>query len=268
MHLQKHFLFLFPVVGIILLASCTNKETELMLNQAADGPQLYINEISTWANLNYVEIYNNSDKGITVDGWQLKTNCSKIPVMHLHGKIHTKSFLTFYDSLSTFMQYLPTAQSISFELYNNHDQLVDRFAIPPLPENSFFGRCPDGKSGTLFFNYPSANLPNCGTNLPPFFLNLEITPTNPVQFENFSILVKVTDDEMINSVKLYYIINSYTDSITMVNIPCTPGTYSINRVGYSAGTEMKYYIKAYDNKGLSTTYPKNAPAQTKSIIFQ
>ena len=107
--------------------------------------------------------------------------------------------------------------------------------------------------------------------LPPVVSNTIHTPSFPTSNDTVTVTTKVTDDEAVTSVWLFFSpTEAQFDSVEMLDNGIFPDTLILDSIYTAqihpqiAGIEIKYYIKAIDDSSLVTTDPANAPASTYS----
>lgn len=101
--------------------------------------------------------------------------------------------------------------------------------------------------------YPSDLAPPAAE--PPVISNIAITPAivNPASSPTIS--ATITDDTAVGSATLFYAVGYNNTNFTGVTMTANGSTYSAQVPAQSAGTVVKYYIRAVDNSGNSIDFP-------------
>jgi len=92
-------------------------------------------------------------------------------------------------------------------------------------------------------------------NTPPFMRNLEYSPIPPVSTLPTTVSCIVTDDGTIDSVMVYYRVDSGSWARVMAATAPGDSLYSGNVPVQANGSQVEYYMRAVDNNGAGMNYP-------------
>lgn len=240
---------------------------------------LYINEISPANSIftdeefryeDWVELYNNSDSAIILDGYYLSNNTWN-RTLHRFGSpqtiIQPYSRLNIWCSAATWRGTNHTNFKLKADggmLFLSKDtpdgvQLVDSVNYPAVGGKNSVGRYPDGEDQVVIFNRPSFKLPNFQStyNVPVYSQPAQLTTyieqdgmeMNLKVLTNSKIVTLIREQRIAATLEFYDMtgikiktenIDEYFETIDMNNYP--PGMYLIIYTDANSTTTLKIII--------------------------
>ncbi|MBU1706555.1 lamin tail domain-containing protein, partial [bacterium] len=248
-----------------LLVSCDREpgKSSVVLN---------INEISSAAEPDWVEIYNPNDMDMDVGGFFVYDpgtvgNKYALPggtIITAHG------FLVLLcddqgTGLHTNFKLASSGEIVTFE--DAQGGLIDEVGFPALEQGTSWGRNPDGGDNWEIFSAPTQGTSNVGLpyNAPPQISSVVRTPQSPNPEEGVIITATVTDEHGLLSVLMYY----DTTGSSFHEVAMTPlgsDEYQATIPPTSDSTTVNYYLMATDDSNAVTYNPSGAPGNTHVYI--
>ncbi len=141
------------------------------------------------------------------------------------------------------------------------ENAVVRYFVQTFDNASQEGLYPEG-APTITYSYTVA------TDSPPSFVSVAREPYSVYANQQAVVTAKVSDDQRITSVQLSYSFNNgtyVTITMTALNVDAQMcGDYTGAIPGQSAGTYVKYYLRATDDASHTTYNPAGAPSSVFS----
>lgn len=223
-------------------------------------------------NPNWVELYNNEDSSINLNGFCLFIN-NKNKVKLNSVVIPAKSYLVFNFSPNQSDYNLPIIinkfNGVLF-LKDPNKKQVDKLEYSNLPDGKSFGRIPDGGNELIYFNTPTPMLSNYTflmPNKPPIIKDVSFYPTNPLPFQEVTVTAFIFDDYALTSAKLFYNDDNIAEyESDFINKSCDPRKVEAKIKGFPPMTNVSFYIKVSDDSSAISFYPDGAPAVNINYI--
>ncbi|MEW5760113.1 MAG: lamin tail domain-containing protein [Candidatus Thermoplasmatota archaeon] len=201
-------------------------------------------------NDSWVELYNKGSKKIDMIDWKISVGNKTETI---NKTIEPKSFLIFY---------IPLISSKKIELINPYSIVVDtcNYTIPE--KDISYGRFPDGEKWLLL--YTPTPLEKNILDYPPVILEVYHVPDEPKEGEVVKVIAKVSDDFSISAVNIFYSINlsEYKTS----NMRSNGTFYEFLLLPMHAGTNLTYYIEAFDSRGNKNISSKKSFIVTSETV--
>ncbi|MCL2597249.1 MAG: lamin tail domain-containing protein [Paludibacter sp.] len=282
--MQKIILALVATAAVVF-TSCVKNDPYVEPKGSELQGVLFFNEVNgtgivppdTSANAaeKYVEMYNNSDADISLEGFIVdyggRTSWTgrAADTVPAHGYFLIKGTKTTYPGMSTGLS--ANNGNVNMTLFDTNGGIVDYYekipdtnAPDPLEDMDHM-RIPDG--GTWYYVDLSARSPGA-TNLsdpsdpavkgpmPPMEKKLTIesvtvTPTIPTIDDDVNFAAKVTDVNVISSVVLKWKLNGADQADISMNKNNADGLYEATITKQAAGTVVDWTVVATNNKGNS-----------------
>ncbi|MDR2292739.1 MAG: lamin tail domain-containing protein [Prevotellaceae bacterium] len=232
------------------------KDQPPVLPETGDSP-VKINEAysnggrSTYGTFDWVELYNDSDEAIAIDGYVLydKTDKTEKIVISSSTIIAARGFLLVEVDVAGGFGLSSGGDMVYLE--DNSGLLIDQIEFGALTPEQSYARNPDG-STTFKVQTPTPGVSNNGIVAQPIITDLAHNPTSPTNDEDVSVSATVTAGEgALTSVKLQWTLNAAPQTeITMTN---TADVYSATITKQAAGSEIAYSVVAVNSAGGAST---------------
>ncbi|MFH1313811.1 MAG: lamin tail domain-containing protein [Candidatus Eisenbacteria bacterium] len=233
---------------------------------------LFINELVSRGDPDWVEIYNPNDTAIDVGGFLVYDDGTADDEYSLPAgtTVPAGGYLVLdCDDLGTGLNtnFKLSAGGESIFLEDGSHNLIDTVTFPALDEGTSYGRMTDGSDQWTVLTTPTRGAANDGIapNAPPDISSVTRSPQSPTPADGVVITATVTDDYGLQSVVLHF----DTTGTAYVDAPMT----SIGGDQFEAAIPampdsavVKYYIEAADDSSESSVDPSGAPSTYYSYI--
>jgi hypothetical protein len=141
---------------------------------------------------------------------------------------------------------------------------VDTYSFGAQATDVSEGRCPDGGVAWLFFTEPTIGATNEPCGAPPSITGTAHAPEYPGADEEVTVSAAITDDGIVVSATLWYSAGSEFQAVPMA--AQGGDLYAGVIPGLPESTEVRYYVEAEDDAGLTLTDPAGAPGETYGYV--
>jgi hypothetical protein len=238
-------------------AGCV-KDEEPVLPETGDAP-VKINEAysnggrSTYGDLDWIELYNNSDAAFNVGGYVLydKIDKSEKVIIPTNTTIAARGFLVVEVDVDGGFGLSSSGDMVHLE--DTEGRLIDKIEFGAQTPEQAAARVPDG-SDNIILQTPTRGASNNGVVATPSVTGLAHAPVSPTSDEDVTVTATVTAGEgTLTSVKIQWTLNTATQpDIAMTN---TAASYSATIPKQAAGSEIAYSVVAINSAGGSSTVP-------------
>ena len=245
------------LIGLLATAfvGCVKDETPV-LPETGDAP-VKINEAysnggrSTYGDLDWVELYNNSDAAFDVSGYVLydKIDKSEKVTIPANTTIAARGFLVVEVDIDGGFGLSSSGDMVHLE--DTEGRLIDKIEFGAQTPEQAAARVPDG-SDNIVLQTPTRGASNNGVVATPSITGLAHAPVSPTSDEDVTVTAIVTAGEgTLASVKIQWTLNAAPQTdITMTN---TATSYSATIPKQAAGSEIAYSVVAVNSAGGSST---------------
>ncbi len=258
--MKKYIIILlaFP----LLFAQCVKDELLILEEEQTSDLELYINEILSTGDPDWVEFYNATNAEIDLSGFKVSDNETPKYTFPDGTKIASKGYLKLECS-TALTAFALSSGGEDVNLWDKDGNLVDHIEFDALDAGVSYGRSTDG--GEAWANMsPTPAAANSLVNNPPVITAVAIAGLN--DNESFTYKILATDADGINNVKLFFQIGS--DVIFVEMAPLGGGEFSYKIPALEAGASVAYYIVATDNSGKKSYFPETAPETKNTFTVQ
>ena len=241
-------------------------------NGSSSEVTLYINEIMSRGDPDWMEIYNPNETALDIGGFLVYDDGTADDPYPLPAgtMVSARGYIVLScddlaTGLSTNFKLSSGGESVFLE--DASHRLVDTVTFPALDEGTSYGRTTDGSAGWSVFTTPTQGAANDGIppNAPPAIGPVTRFPESPTPADSVVITATVTDDHGLESVVLHFDTTgtAYTDA-PMASL----GDDQFEAVipAMSESTVVKYYVEAQDDSAELSVDPSGAPTEHYSYV--
>jgi len=254
----KFILFFVLISGLLVSCSKDEMPNDDNVDPGTTDIELYINEILSTGDPDWVELYNASTEAIDLSGFKVSDGPEAKVTLPAGTTIAAKGYYIFPCT-----DFGLSSGGEKFYIWDAEGKLVDNVEFPALDAGISYGRQTDGGS-TWTTMSPTQGAANSTVSVPPNLIALEIEGVN----DNFDFVykVKASDADGIREVMLFTDNGTRTDFIDFA--PIGGGEYicTINRM--VVDTEVDYYVVATDESGAKTYFPSTAPGTMNKFTVE
>ncbi len=244
-------LFLLLIIAFMLLGMACSTDEDPVSSQDSDVV-LYINELLSTGDPDWIEIYNPGNQIVDISGFYLYDagSISNKTIFPQGTTVPARGFLVWNcDDIQTNFKLSSAGEQITFE--DQDEKRIDQVDLPAMELGKSYGRQTDGGASWIIFDNPSPGVAN-GTapaNRAPVIGNISVTPETLSPTTEVVIQVEVTDaDNNLSTVSIYY--GTAQTFSNQADFQLNQTLYQANLGVFNDGSVIYFYIKAEDQGGL------------------
>ncbi len=251
---------IFSILAVAALAGCVKNDPPV--TPPTGDSTVTINEAysrgkgSVDPELDWVELYNNSDEAVDISGWILSDKVDKSEKITLPAgtSIAAKAFMVI--TVDTPEGFGLSSDGDMVYLYDNEGEAVHFVEFGPMEETESWSANPDG-SDTYKKQSPTKGRSNNGAVVNPSVTDAAHTPASPVAGEAVVVSATVAAGEgTISSVVLEWELDGTAQ--TGIDMTAgTAGTYSATIPAQAVDSEVEYTVVATNSAGGEATASGN-----------
>ena len=182
---------LFLVIAVIFFgiffskppanADVPDQQTVIVINEVMARNEIYPDSDGRY--LDYIELYNPSDRPADISGYTLSDKQDELLYTFPQGsRIPAKGYLLCYcdpDGINPeYLNFGISRDGETIYLYNSSNVCIQTLSVPSLPENQPYSREPDGSFCILSYGTPG--LPNTREGYKQWVASMDLTPVTVV----------------------------------------------------------------------------------------
>ncbi len=234
---------------LLSFVSCVKDELVEVEEPVTTELGLFINEVFSTGDPDWIEIYNSTDEAIDMAGFKISDGPVAKYTFPAGTTIAANGYLVYPCN-----EFGLSSGGEEVYLWDAEDNLVDNITFPALDSGVSYGRTTDGgdEFSTMGATQGAAN---SNVNNPPLIEATLIEGINDNETYKYEIVA--SDASGMRDVKLFI---ETEDNVYFVEMaPLGGGDYQYNIPAMPAGTVAEYYVVATDETGLKSYFPDTAP---------
>jgi len=236
-------------VFLLSFVSCIKDEIIEIEEVVTTDLGLFINEVFSTGDPDWIEIYNGNSEAIDMAGFKISDGPVAKYTFPAGTTIAANGYLVYPCN-----EFGLSSGGEAVYLWDAADNLLDNIEFPALDAGVAYGRTTDG--GETFATMgPTQGAANSTVNNPPFIEAEPIVGIN--DNEVYKYIIIASDASGLRDVKLF--IETEDDVYFVEMVPLGGGDYQYNIPAMVAGTVAEYYVVATDETGKKSYYPETAP---------
>lgn len=259
---MKKYILIVIMAFPFLFTQCIKDEMpEIEVVESSDI-ELYINEVFSTGDPDWVELYNASDSEIDLSGFEVSDGPAAKYTLPNGTTIAAKGY---YEILldKTVTGFSLSSGGEEFYVWDTEGNLVDNVAFGALDSGVSYGRTTDG-GDTWATMSPTPGAANSTVNNAPLLEASAIEALN--DNEAYTLEVVASDADGIRDVKLFMETEEGVSFVEMA--PLGGGDYKYIIPALAEGLTLEYYIVATDETGKKTYFPDTAPDTKASVTVE
>jgi len=262
-------LLIAMIMIFVGITSCVKDEDLKDPTPVGGDSSIFLNELVSTGDPDYVELYNSSDESVDISGYTISDGGADF-VIPSGISVDAKGYLILLadksgtvDEKGVHTNFKISSKGEPIKLVDKSGALVDQIDLPPMDPGTAYGRTSDGGAEWALI-VPSPGAANSNTKAAPIVTVDSILNLN--DNAQYTINAQVVSFAELRSVKLFYKFDNNFSFIDMAPLGGSDYAYTLPLI--PAGTEMEYYIVATDEDGLKTYFPESAPENPLKVISE
>lgn len=252
---MKKYIIILVIAFPLLFTQCIKDETPIIETPASSDIELYVNEVLSTGDPDWIEIYNGSSEAVDMEGFKISDGPAAKYTFPAGTIIPANGYLVYPCN-----EFGLSSGGEEVYLWDNENNLIDNITFPALDAGVAYGRTTDG--GDVFATMsPTSGAPNSIVNNPPLLTATAIESIN--DNEAYELEVVASDADGIRDVKLFMETESGLTFVEMA--PLGGGDYKYIIEPIAEGTVVEYYIVATDETGKKSYFPEGGPDDKLSV---
>ncbi|MCP4553285.1 MAG: lamin tail domain-containing protein [Bacteroidetes bacterium] len=240
----------------LLFSSCVKDELIEVDEVITTDLGLFVNEVFSTGDPDWIEIYNSNDEDIDMSGFKISDGPVAKYTFPSGTTIAANSYLVYPCN-----EFGLSSGGEEVYFWDASDNLIDNITFPALDAGVAYGRTSDG-GDTFTTMAPSQGAANSNENSAPFIEASLIEAINDNEVYKYEVIA--SDASGMRDVKLF--IETENNVFFEEMAPLGGGDYQFNIPVMTAGTIAEYYVVATDETGKKSYFPQDAPDTKATFI--